>query len=544
MPTRTQQAELQRIASGLQRAETLNDADTQLDLYLQLARLTPNVALVHAQIAHLALDKGEEALARPHVFKALAQQPDIAVDALLFQHLCKLPTYTSELDQARAWFEAQPNLWRFKLFYEALQANDSTHELEPLLLRMLRTSLTANEQSQLMTLLGQRYYEEARFHDAVGCYRLGLELTPGNQTQLFNLGTALEQLGRYVEAVDFYKKVLLIDASNPGIHNNLGIVMLRLGEYEQGWKQYEWRWKSSQLEHEQIFNIPRWRGEALDGKSLLVWGEQGIGDHIMFSSMLNELRARGGTLHYEIYARLDPLFERSFPGMTFLRRETVGEAEQNGQQMFKQKWPKADFQIPMGSLGTVFRNDAASFGDAAPYLEADNQLVEEFKAKYSMMFPGKRLIGLSWRGGKALHTERQSRRVSFADLGLLSQLKNVQFIDLQYDSTPEDRLALQQQGLAIYRDESFDPTSMMDAPAAQMCALEAIISVDNSTVHLAGALGVPVYALIQLNPNWRWGLKEGPSIWYSSVNVFRNPRITDWQEPLQRIIAALKRRPG
>lgn len=539
MHSKTGQTELQRIASALQRAEADNDKAAQIRLYRKLAKVAPKTAAAHAQLAHLLFEEGQPEKAAAHVLDALALPHDMVVDKLVFQHLCKLPAYTAELEQARRWFDQQPNLWRFKLLHEALVQAKRDSEVEPLLLRVLELPLQPAEQSQVLTLLGQRYYQEARFHDAIGAYRLGLELTPDNSTQLFNLGTALEQVGRYPEAVSFYKKVLALTPQNPGIHNNLAMVMLRMGEFEQGWKQYEWRWEASLKEQNQIFSIPRWRGEPLEGKALLVWGEQGIGDHIMFSSMLPDLRRRGGTLHYEIYARLDPLFERSFPPMTFLRRESQGEETQNGTQVFRQSWPKADYQIPMGSLASLFRNDRASFGEGAAYLKPDETLVAEFKAKYAKAFPGKRLIGISWRGGKAVHTERQSRRVSFEDLASLKQLPGVQFIDLQYDSTVEDREALKNAGLDIYRDESVDHTAMMDAPAAQLCALDAVVSVDNTTVHLAGALGVPTYALIQLNPNWRWGMNEGPSQWYGSVQIFRNRELGSWRAVLDRVIEKL-----
>lgn len=540
MQSRTQLAEIQRIGAALQEAERSNNVDAQLRLYEQLTRLTPACTLAHAQLAHLLFDRGEQEKAITHVTLALELPCDINADQLIFQHLHTMRAYVTQLSQARAWYKQNPNIWRFKLLHEALMHVQAYTEAEQLILGVLEQPTPKTDVSHLLSLLGQVYYQLGRFHDTIGCYQAGLELTPDNRTQIFNLGTALEQVGRYSEAVTHYQKILAKDPNDAGVHNNLALVMLRLGEFELGWKHYEWRWNIALRDQQQHFNIPRWTGEPLEGKTLLVWAEQGIGDHIMFSSMLDELSRLGGTLHYEIYARLDSLFTRTFSNVNFLQREPDGQSEYNGTQLYRQRWPQADYQIPMGSLTGIFRNNLESFGEGKAYLRPDPALLKETRSRYQALFPGKTLIGVSWRGGKALHSERQSRRIGFDDLSALAKLQNVQFIDLQYDSTEQDRNALRQAGLEIYQDDTVDPTAIMEAQAAQLCALDAVVSVDNTTVHLAGALGVPTYALIQLNPNWRWGMSEGRSLWYNSVQLFRNRQILNWQETIDRVIEKIR----
>lgn len=540
MHSKSTQAEIQRLAGAIEQAEKSQDVPAQLALYKQLGRLAPKATLVQAKIAHLLFEQGHEVEANTYAAAALDCTWDAAADRMLFEHLCRLPRYTERADLARKWYAPHPTLTRFKLLHEALNRIDADEELEAAMHQLLQGSLTADEQSQVLTLLAQLYFKQARYHDAIGCYQIGLELTPGNRTQLFNIAGALEHVGRYTDAFSYYKRVLEIDPHHAGTHNNTAILMLRLGDFENGWKHHEWRWPATQSDYEHHFSIPRWQGEPLTGKRLLVWAEQGIGDHIMYGSMINELRELGGELHVEIYARLDQLFERSFSGVNFLRRELLGEDFIGGQTVFKQSWPQVDYQIPMASLGAILRTSLASFGSGAPYLAADAQLSTELKAKYQDLFPGKRLIGLSWRGGKTLFTERQGRRVRFDDLARLAALENVQFIDLQYDSTREDVAALQAAGLPIYHDDDIDPTGLLDPQAAQIKALDAVISIDNTTVHLGGALGVPTYVMVQLNPNWRWGLNEGTSYWYNSVKLFRNSTITDWKDPLERIMAELK----
>jgi len=534
------QARIQRLSVDIQKAETANDMPAQVTLYKELARLSPNTTLVHAKIAHLLHEMGDVEAAAPFVTRALELAHDKAADTMLFTHLPKLPLYTGNPEQARSWYQAHPSLTRFKLLHEALTPLSAYDEIERRIHELLGSNLHTGEQSQLLTLLAQVYRHQGRYHDCIGCYKLGLELTPDNPTQMLNLGAVLEHIGRHSEALACYRRLIAVDPSNAQAHNNLSITLLRYGEFELGWQQHEWRWPAIQADHEQHFAIPRWRGEPLAGKTLLVWAEQGIGDHIMYGSLLKELSLTGAKLHIEIYLRLDGLFGRSFPGINFLRRELVGEDSIGDQQVFKQSWPKADYQIPMASLCGIFRNSRESFGDGAPYLQADPARVEEFKAKYSALFPGKRLIGVSWRGGKSKFTQRQGRNVELEELASLAKLTGVQFIDLQYDSTAADIARLHAAGLQIHHDDEVDPTAMMDAQAAQISALDAVISVDNTTVHLAGALGVPTFALIQLNPDWRWGLQGSTTLWYQSVHLLRNTTNGGFQQQLEQVIEALQ----
>lgn len=541
MQSRTTQARIQRLSSDIQQAEAREDLPRQVSLYKELAKLAPGTTLVHAKISHLLHTLGDDEAAQPHVMQALALPYDPASDQMLFEHLCKLPRYTEQADQARSWYKARPTLTRFKLLHEALTHLNADEELEGTIHELLQTRLHPSEQSQLMTLLAQIYHRQARFHDCIACYQVGLELTPGNPTQMLNLASANEHLGRYNEALSLYEELLKIDPQHINGHHNLGILMLRLGEFELGWKQHEWRWLALQKEQQHHFAIPRWEGQPLAGKTLLVWAEQGIGDHVMYANMFDDLRKTGAELHIEIYARLDGLFKQSFPYINFLRRELLGEDNVGDQKVFKQSWPKADYQIPIGSLGSVLRTSRESFGTGTPYLTANSELIDYYTNKYATLFPAKRLIGLSWRGGKASFTRRQGRNTSPEELACLSQLSDVQFVDLQYDSNPEDVASFHAAGLSIYHDDEVDPTGMLDAQAAQLMALDAVITIDNTTVHLAGALGVPTYALIQLNPDWRWGVKSSDSLWYQSVRLYRNSTTADWKGPLQQIIKELSR---
>lgn len=540
MPNIQEQAELQSLAKALTQAEKNNNTEALIRLYRKLLKITPDMAVAHAQLAHLYIEQKDELAALPHIEQALALPPEIKVDQTLFNHLSKSQRFIDNLPQAQHWFDAAPNLWRFKLLYEALTKANDQQASERLIHRMLENELAPSEQAQVLVLLAQLYYAQARFHDSIGCYQLALQLRPNEKSQLLNLAAALEQVGRYHEAFDYYQQVLALEPEHTGTHHNLALIMLRLGEFEAGWKHHEWRWARAQKDQYQEFSIPRWQGEPLDGKTLLVWAEQGIGDHIMFASMLNELRGLGGTLHFEIYARLDTLFQRSFTGVNFIRREQLASEEHGNVQLFKQSWPQSDYQIPMASLATLFRPSIESFPAQKRYLHADEVQSTTYRNDYQQLFPGKRLIGVSWRGGSTVQTDKQSRLIPMADLQILASLPNVQLIDLQYGNTHEELTEARHCGVHIHHDERVDPKRDLDNQAAQISALDAVVSIDNTTVHLSGALGIPTYILVPVNPNWRWGLNEGPSYWYGNAKIIRNRELNDWKDALARTCDELR----
>ncbi len=534
----TKSVEIQRIAQALKQAEKNNNIEVQIRLYEKLLRVTPGLPAAHAQLAHLHFELAQEAKAEPHVDSALKQAHDPEVDKVIFPHLYKRAGYLSNATQAKEWYSKGKTLTRFKLLYLSLvdHGDSSDEEVESLLHDALNQFTLPQEQSQLLTLLGQLYSRLARFHDSIACYHLGLQMTPENTTQLLNMAVSLENVGRYAESLEYYKRLLEIDPDHPAANNNIALNLLRLGEFKAGWPRYEWRWAAALKEHYQQFSIPRWTGQPLQGKTLLVWAEQGIGDHVMFASMLNELHKTADELHYEIYARLDSLFRRSFPGISFIRREIQEEHRISGDKIFQQAWPKSDYHIPIGSLPEIFRPTPESFQHGTPYLIADPEATHSLREDYRKRFPGKRLVGISWRGGKTFNTEKQSRNISFEYFASLASYPGIQLIDLQYDSSPEDFANAENCGVAIYHDERVNPTADMDIQASQICALDAVVSIDNTTVHLAGALGMPTYALLPLNPNWRWGMNEGQSLWYKSVQLFRNRELLNWQETLDRVV--------
>lgn len=534
------QSEVQRISQALQIAEGNDDRAEQIRLYEALAKLSPDTALVPAKIARLHLEMLDPQSAEPWAERALDMSTSAEIDEELLDMMRTHRLFTKNLERAERWYKASPSLPRMALYGAALSVRLRYDEAEALYTQALEKPLEVWQQSILLGLLGTLYFDCGRYHDSIACHQLTVELTPNYAYGPFNLALSLEQVGRYHEAYRLYNDVLGKMPEHAGTQNNLSLLQLRLKQFDVAWPNYESRWKTSLKEHYQEFNIPRWRGEPLEGKTLLVWAEQGIGDHVMFASLLPDLLKLGGQLHVETYDRLYPLLHRSMPGLSIIQREGGGLVHNGQRMMHRQNWPRSDYQIPMGSLGELLRPTLAAFDSHRPFLKADAQQVEAKRAEYQRLFPGKRLVGLSWRGGIDTANDMQSRRIAMEELAHLAALEQVQFINLQYGNTTEERAEAERLGLHIHHDASVDPLKDMDAQATQLSALDAVLSIDNTTVHLAGALGVPTFVLLQLNPNWRWGIEDETSYWYPSVQLIRNRELGRWGKALEQAVQRLR----
>ncbi|QJP10308.1 tetratricopeptide repeat protein [Pseudomonas multiresinivorans] len=534
------QSEIQRLSQALQVAEDREDRGEQIRLYEALAKLAPDTAMVHAKIARLHLELQDPQSAEPWAERALDMSTDPKVDEELLDTMRTHRLFIKNLERAERWYQASPSLPRMALYGAALSLRKRFDEAEALYTKALEKPLEPWQQSILLGLLGTLYFECGRFHDSVACHRLTMELAPNYYYGPFNLALSLEQVGRYQEAYRLYEQMLQKAQEHSGTHNNLSLLQLRFKQFDIAWPSYEARWKTSLKEHHQEFNTPRWRGEPLEGKTLLVWAEQGIGDHIMFASMLPDLLKLGGQVHVETYDRLYPLLHRSLPGLSIIQRESTGQVHNGQRMMHRQTWPRSDYQIPMGSLGEFLRPTLASFAGPRAFLQADPQQVKTKRAEYQQLFPGKRLVGISWRGGTDTANDMQSRRIEMQELAQLARLDNVQLINLQYGNTAPERAEAESLGLHIHHDANVDPLKDMDAQAAQLCALDAVLSIDNTTVHLAGALGVPTFVLLQLNPNWRWGVDDTTSYWYPSVQLIRNRELGRWSEALEQAVQRMR----
>jgi hypothetical protein len=275
-----------------------------------------------------------------------------------------------------------------------------------------------------------------------------------------------------------------------------------------------------------------WDGGPLQGKTLLVHAEQGIGDEIMFASCFPDLLEQAGHLIIDCDARLAPLFSRSFPGAS-----VHGGAQDEG-PAWLDALPRADVQIPAGSLPRYLRPTLEAFPAQAGYLQADPARRELWRQRLAALGPGLK-VGISWRGGRDA-VQMAKRSVPLTQWGPILHVPGVQFVSLQHgDYDAELGQAREQLGVPIQHWPEIDPLTDMDGFAALIAALDLVIAIDNSTVHLAGALNTPVWCLQPFAPDWRWLLDTEHCHWYPSLTHFRQPRPGQWQAVLDTAGARL-----
>jgi hypothetical protein len=305
------------------------------------------------------------------------------------------------------------------------------------------------------------------------------------------------------------------------------------GRYAQAWPNYEARKKfgDQRLHHQKFDSLPDWDGGAVAPGELLVYGEQGLGDEIMFASMFGELQSRAPGSRLLCDAPLGALFARSFPAL-----EVMSETRDR-QRARVAALPGLRCKIAAGSLGGMLRRAPADFPRHQGYLVPDPKMVAAWRTRLAGL-AGARKIGLSWVGG-VQKTGRSRRSLRLEALLPVLALRDVAWISLQYTDEAQAIGALREQhGIAV--DDFRSATSDMDELASLIQALDAVISVCNTTVHVAGAVGKRTLVLAPFVPEWRYGMRDEQMIWYPSARVFRQSRYGDWDPVVARVSEALQ----
>ena len=380
--------------------------------------------------------------------------------------------------------------------------------------------------------LGILLKEQGKFKEAVDTYCKALEIFPSYADAYNNLGNVLQLQGDFEDAEVAYKKALEINSQFSEAHKNLGMLMLLNGEFELGWEKYEWRWKCHDFPSENR-NFPQlsWDGTDLSNKSILIWTEQGIGDEIMFANMLETLSWMTDKITVECEERLVPLFQRSFPKMQFVSREQKPNPILLDRQI--------DYQVPIGSLAQWLRKNESQFPNKGSYLLASSEKASQLRKKYENLTGGRFLVGISWKSIN--HSIEKGKNTILENWTPILSQKDCFFINLQYGNTEQEiSKYCSSTGTLIYTDQEINPLKNLDDFAAQISALDLVISISNTTVHMSGALGKKVWTLLPYVPDWRWMLKREDTPWYPNMKLFRQSQMHDWHDVFQRVSLSLE----
>lgn len=354
-----------------------------------------------------------------------------------------------------------------------------------------------------------------------------------------NFVPAIQQLGRYLivrsdldEGFKLMSRVVELDPEQGDAQTSVALTLVRNGDFAQGWAKHHWRWKRSGCEPRWNLPIPAWDGQPLGDGGLLIWREQGIGDMVMYAGPAIGCRPLAGKIIIETNPRLRALLQRSFPDMIVVCREDLPETFLADHNVVA--------QCPNGDLPHILKLDMNDYPGKTGFLIAGPSDAKRLREKYQLLFPGKRLIGISWRSGNS--SSAILRSIELPLWKPIFDVENCAFISLQYGEVSKDVEQLREEhGIEVYIDTEVNPMQDMDKFAAQIAALDLVASVDNSTIHVAGAIGKTTWALIPSAADWRWLTPDRTdTLWYSSLELFRQEHSSDWSVPIEAVAARLR----
>jgi tetratricopeptide (TPR) repeat protein len=477
--------------------EAMERFEDAIKPYLKVAELEPGNVDVHFHLGTVyhSLEQDEEAA--QHLRQVIAAMPDHA--------------------------DALSNLGA------ALKGLDEFDEAEQVLRKAL--ALKKNDGVTLSNL-GTVLKELNRLDEASEIHQRAVTLLPDYAEGHGNFGNTLAQQGLLEKAIEHFERALTLNPDIIEIRSNYCFALLKSGRFKKGWQAYSTRWQWKGFDHPtRPFETPHWQGEPLQGKTILVWGEQGIGDELMFASMFSDLVGQADTVIVETDPRLVPLFQRSFPTMTTVARDNPPDPTLLDK--------KIDFQIPSGELGKYLRADRSDFPKQAGYIKADDHDTKRLRETYKKLGNDAAVIGVSWRSGNEVVGEKRSAALQL--WGPILATSGCFFVNLQYGNVkPFLDEFKKETDIEVYCDDDVDPLKNMDLFSAQIAAMDLVISIDNSTVHSAGSLGVPVWTLLAAAPDWRWGQDQDSSYWYPSMKLFRQETLGEWSSVFDATEVALE----
>jgi tetratricopeptide (TPR) repeat protein len=447
-------------------------------------KLAPRAALFHANLGEMLRLSGRPKLAVEQARRAIEIDP-------------AMPAALSNLGVA---------LYELKEYEQAAAAQRRAAAAQP-------------DFAEAHSNLGNALYALKRFDEAIAAYRRAIALQPNYADAWANLGTTLHHAGEFDEAMVALRRAIAIAPGHGNAHSGLGILLLMRGDLGEGWEEYEWRLRSTEVKGPRFPERP-WQGESLAGRHIYVQAEQGFGDALQFARYLPRLAARAGKVTLRVHQQLATLLRESLPGIEVLGDRGTPEPY--------------DCDAVLLSLPRRFKTRLETIPGEVPYLRAPAEVVARWSQRLAPL--GGLKVGLVWAGNPE-HVNDMRRSLDLATLKDVFAVGGVSFVSLQVGprtadlKTPENRSA----GIT---DLSRELTDFVETAGAVM-ALDLVIAVDTSVAHLAGALGKPVWVLLPWVSDWRWMLGRDDNPWYPTMRLFRQARGDDWSVTTARVAREL-----
>lgn len=372
-----------------------------------------------------------------------------------------------------------------------------------------------------LTNIGFILTRRGLLEDGIAYYRKAIAIQPTYADAHNNLGAALVDLGHMGEAIEWYRRALAIHPDDADIHFHLSLALLRIGDFEHGWEEYEWRWRRKKKQ--KLFRSypqPMWDGSDLNGRTILLWAEQGLGDTLQFIRYAASVKKRGARVVVECQPSLVQLLETA---------EGVDQVIGGGSVL-----PPFDIHLPLLSLPERLGTLLDTIPAKVPYLRASTAFKPEISAILKNLGNKKR-VGIVWAGNPA-QWQNHFRSCPLSFFKKLAECPDVALIGLQKNidgsaNTPVTDYPIHH--ISPYLDDFSDT-------AAAITQLDLVITVCTSVAHLSGALGLPTWVLLHFAADWRWLLNRDDTPWYPTMRLFRQRSLWDWPEVLDRVANELR----
>jgi tetratricopeptide (TPR) repeat protein len=473
------------LAAALARVGRIDEA---IEAYRETLRLKPDSAEACVNLGNLYTDR---------------KQLDDAVES--FRRAIQLrPRF------AEAYLNLGCALTRQEKFALAREALEEAVRLKP-------------DLSEAHNNLGIVLAEEAQFAEAMARYHQALTLRHDNVDAIYNLGIALLKQKMIASALDHFERALDLRPDYPEAHHNRAAALLLSENFPEGFAEYEWRFRSKDYPPFRP-RWPVWNGEPLEGRTIVVCAEQGLGDTIQFVRYAGLLKNRAARVIVECPRVLRPILART-PGV-------------EGWLSADEPAPAADFCVPLLSLPHRLGTTHDTIPARVPYVFADEKLVESWRARLEEWDGFK--VGIAWQGNPKCPGDR-FRSIPLGRFVALAALAGVRLVSLQKGPGVEQLDEVREAWNVIDFGESLDAAggAFMDT-AAIMKNLDLVVTSDTATAHLAGALGVRTWVALPFMPDWRWLLERDDSPWYPTMRLFRQQQWGDWPEVFDRMARDLE----
>jgi tetratricopeptide (TPR) repeat protein len=470
----------------------------------------------------LAQDAGQLAAAVELMSRAIASEPAIPLYRV---NLAKVFRGANRLDDALASAaraaELNPRFVEAHVERAAcLKSMGRLAEAE----RISRQAVQlAPDRPETHGVLGNVYAEQGKLDAAIFEYKNALRINPNFGEAVSNLGEALRKLGRYEEAERYFRQAIQLTPNVGEPHFNLAITLLVRGQFEEGWREYEWRWRQIGV-HPRPFAQPAWDGSPLNGRTILLYAEQGLGDTTQFIRYAPLVRERGA-------GRIIVQCERAVAKL-------VGTVE-GVDEVILPDAPLPAFEVHSAivSLPMHLRTTLQTIPARVPYVSVDPTQAAQWRERLKLSSDVLN-VGLVW-AGSAVNKNDRNRSAKLAEFAALAKIPGVRWFSLQL-GPPAQQLA---QRPAKWKIDDPTPDVRDFSDAALMTQLDLIITVDTSVAHVAGALACPVWVLVPHVPDFRWLLDRADSPWYPTMRLFRQSRSGDWSGVMSSVAEALRREP-